>query len=602
MSGRYEKAITIETAISNIAERRYLLPSIQRKFTWGMDQVCRLFDSVMQHYPVNSLMLWKVDSAEIREGFRFYEFLTKYIERFGENNPDFDTKGHGEFYAVIDGQQRLTSLYVGLKGTYAVKKPRIWWPKAYDPWILPPRKLYLNLASPLDPEHNDDQLIYNFQFLTDDDVARKPNDDENLWFEVGKILQFPKVETDDEIVDLVLDYLDEVGQARNQFARKTLSRLYYAIRREEVLNYFVEESQDIGRVLDIFIRTNEGGTPLRPSDLLMSIMSASWEDARDRVDDLVNFIRAELGFSIDRDLVMKATVMLTDADVQLQARNFDASNVARIRQLWDEIREALVESFRLVASFGLNDASLRAKNAVLPIAYYIFHKGRDEATGTRGLARQINKPIVHHDERLKLRKWLLMSLLRGVFGRAADSLLRTLRRTLREHMNDPEGFPLSTIVEGSRGTPRDLTFDDVFVDRLLATQADDPNCHSILALLQPDVDIQHHLHIDHLHPAHGFSKDQLDTYDFLTNSPELREFYETRENWNSIGNLWLLTESENTSKGATPLKDWLEPRLGKTTLDPLIPTDASLEFDQFSTFFEKRRALLKAKLVALVKD
>lgn len=601
MGSRYEKAITIETAIKNIAERRYLLPSIQRKFTWDMDQVCRLFDSLMQHYPVNSLMLWKVDSAEIREGFRFYEFLTKYIERFGENNPDFDTKGHGEFYAVIDGQQRLTSLYVGLKGTYAVKKPRIWWPKAYDPRALPPRKLYLNLAAPLDPERSDDQLFYDFQFLTEDDIAPKPND-ENLWFEVGQILRFPSVETDDEIDDRVFGYLDEIGQASNQFARKTLRRLYYAIRREEVLNYFVEESQDIGRVLDIFIRTNEGGTPLRPSDLLMSIMSASWEDARDRVDELVNFIRTELGFSIDRDLVMKATVMLTDADVQLQARNFDASNVARIRQLWNEIHQALIESFSLIASFGLNDASLRAKNAVLPIAYYLFHKGRDETTGTHGLASQINTPTVHHDERFKLRKWLLMSLLRGVFGRAADSLLRTLRRTLREHMNDPDGFPLAVIIDNSRGTPRDLTFDDVFVDRLLATQAGDPNCYSILALLQPDVDIQQHLHIDHLHPAHGFSKDQLDTHDFFADDTELREFYENREHWNSIGNLWLLTESENTSKGATPLKDWLEPRLGRTTLDPLIPTNASLDFDQFQDFFKKRRALLKAKLESLVRD
>ncbi|CAI9402682.1 DUF262 domain-containing protein [Aestuariimicrobium sp. T2.26MG-19.2B] len=116
MAGGYEKAITIESAIRSIAERRYLLPSIQRKFTWDMDQVCRLFDSIMRHYPINSLMLWKVDSAEVRAGFRFYEFLTKYAERYAEDNPDFDTKGHGEFYAVIDGQQRLTSLYIGLKG------------------------------------------------------------------------------------------------------------------------------------------------------------------------------------------------------------------------------------------------------------------------------------------------------------------------------------------------------------------------------------------------------------------------------------------------------------------------------------------------------
>ena len=600
MAGGYEKAITVESAIRNIAERRYLLPSIQRKFTWDMGQVCRLFDSIMQHYPVNSLMLWKVDSAEIRDGFRFYEFLTKYVERFAENNLDFDTKGHGEFHAVIDGQQRLTSLYIGLKGTYGVKKHRARWPKAYDPAVLPPRTLYLNLAAPLDPERNDDQLIYDFQFLTADGLVKKPTDSENLWFEVGQILQFPTVETDDEIVDHVMDYLDRLGHGRNQFARKTLSRLYFAILREAILNYFVEESQDIGRVLDIFIRTNEGGTPLRFSDLLMSIMSANWEDARDRVDELVNLVRTEFGFSIDRDLVMKAAVMITDADVRFQARNFDASNVAKIRDAWEDIRDSLVESFRMIASFGLNDASLRAKNAVLPIAYYLFHKERDQVSGARGLFTTINKPIAHRDERTKMRQWLLMSLLRSVFGRAADSLLTSLRRVIRENLDDADGFPLDRILAGYKGTSRDLTFDDVFVDRLLATQKGDPNCYSILALLQPDVDIQQILHADHLHPAADFGKDRLDHREFLNGNPDLRAFYEDRENWNGVSNLWLLTESENTSKQDKPLKDWLEPRLGKTALDPLIPAGTSLDFADYKDFIEKRRAFLKVKLEGMV--
>ncbi|MDN5746235.1 MAG: hypothetical protein L0H31_14110, partial [Nocardioidaceae bacterium] len=439
-----------------------------------------------------------------------------------------------------------------------------------------------------------------FQFLTAEGHAKKPADAENLWFEVGQILQFPIVETDDEIVDHVMDYLEEVEHGRNQFARKTLSRLYYAIRREEVLNYFAEESQDIGRVLDIFIRTIEGGTPRGFSDRLIAILAANWEDARDRVDELVNLVRTEFGFSIDRDLVMKAAVMITDADVRFQARNFDASSVANIRDTWDDIRDALVESFRMIASFGLNDASLRAKNAVLPIAYYLFHKGRNTSSGARGLFTTINKPIAHRSERAKMRQWLLMSLLRAVFGRAADSLLTSLRRVIRDNLDDADGFPLDKILAGYRGTARDLNFDEVFVDRLLTTQKEDPNCYSILALLQPDVDIQQILHADHLHPAADFGKDRLDKRDFLTGSPELRAFYEDRENWNGVSNLWLLTESENTSKQDKALKDWMEPRLGKTTLDPLIPPDTSLDFKDYKDFIEQRRAFLKTKLEGIV--
>ncbi|MBK8730856.1 MAG: hypothetical protein IPM00_16625 [Tetrasphaera sp.] len=171
---------------------------------------------------------------------------------------------------------------------------------------------------------------------------------------------------------------------------------------------------------------------------------------------------------------------------------------------------------------------------------------------------------------------------------------------IRDNLDESDGFPLDKILAGYRGTARDLTFDDVFVDRLLVTQKDDPNCYSILALLQPDVDIQQILHADHLHPAADFSKDRLDKREFLIGNPELRAFYEDRENWNSVSNLWLLTESENTSKQDKPLKDWLEPRLGKTVLDPLIPADTSLDFVDYKDFIEKRRAFLKAKLEGLV--
>jgi hypothetical protein len=92
----------------------------------------------------------------------------------------------------------------------------------------------------------------------------------------------------------------------------------------------------------------------------------------------------------------------------------------------------------------------------------------------------------------------------------------------------------------------------------------------------------------------------LDKRDFLDGDADLRGFYEDRSNWNGIGNLWLLSESENTSKQDKPLKDWLEPRLGQTTLDPLIPAGTSLDFADFEDFIEHRRAFLKAKLEGLI--
>lgn len=417
---------------------------------------------------------------------------------------------------------------------------------------------------------------------------------------MGKILEFPPVETDDEIVDHVLTYLATIDQASNVHARRTLSRLYHAIRRQPLINYYIETNQKIDHVLDIFIRTNQGGTQLTFSDLLMSITAANWEDAREHVDELVNHVRTDLGFSIDRNFVMKAAAMITDADVRFRVRNFDATNVANIRSQWDDIRDAVVAAFRLVSSFGLNDVSLRAKNAVIPVSYYLFHKGRDPENGCRGLFTTINKPISNQGDRKAIRQWLLMSLLRGVFGFSGDALLTRLRNTIRANIDDPAGFPLPQIIDAARGTTRDLRFDGEFIENLLRTQKGDPSSYAILALLQPGLDINQILHLDHLHPAVAFRAERLDAHDFLNADPALREFYGDPGNWNSIVNLHLLSESENTSKKDAPLKQWLEARKGETLVDPLIPAGTDLAFEAFPEFVAARAGKVRSMLETLV--
>ncbi len=108
---------TIKTAMDNIASNNFVLPAIQRKFVWSPEQIEMLFDSIMRDYPINGFMLWRVEDADIRKTQQFYGFLQNYCEHFHETNPDFASEAKQDFFAVIDGQQRLTSLYIGLFGT-----------------------------------------------------------------------------------------------------------------------------------------------------------------------------------------------------------------------------------------------------------------------------------------------------------------------------------------------------------------------------------------------------------------------------------------------------------------------------------------------------
>lgn len=596
MAGDYGKAISIEKAIQNIVSRKYLLPAIQRNFTWSSSQIEVLFDSIMRGYPINTFMFWYVTDKEVKSSFRFYQFLEKYCERFEEYNPGFDTKGHGDFYAVIDGQQRLTSLYIGLKGTYAYKLPRKWWPKTKDDSVLPPRRLYLNLAASLEEDDNEEMMIYEFKFLSNKDLEKSKQKGNKFWFQVGEVLNFDLAETVDDALDIVMDYLDNNNLSDNRYARKTLTRLYTAMRMENTIHFYNETNQNIDHVLDIFIRTNHGGTPLSYSDLLMSIAIANWKkDAREQIDDLVTQVRfgSDMEFSINRDFVLKTALMITGADVKFRVKNFTKIQVVEVEKNWDEIKQCIIETFRLIRSFGLNDSSLRAKNAAIPIAYYIFHKNRDIVNKKFGLYKTINNQAKYHNDKREMQIWLRMSLLKGVFGGQGDSILIALRKILKENMTSSL-FPRVEIINAFRGKRKDIVFDDDFIDGLLKTQKDDSACFSILALLLPDLDYSRSLHKDHLHPESAFKN--LDQYNFLKNDPNKRTFFGNPENWNSILNLHLLDASKNISKLATPLETWFNQQSSLTKDMLLIPDRTSLKFENFEDFISDRYTKLKTIL------
>jgi uncharacterized protein with ParB-like and HNH nuclease domain len=116
----YETPITIKKAIDNIKKRHYVLPSIQREFVWGTDQIETLFDSLMRDYPIGTFLFWKVDKGKIKD-FQFYEFLKKYHEKDHRHNLKADLADDEDIIALLDGQQRMTSLYLALVGSYTFK-------------------------------------------------------------------------------------------------------------------------------------------------------------------------------------------------------------------------------------------------------------------------------------------------------------------------------------------------------------------------------------------------------------------------------------------------------------------------------------------------
>ncbi|MES2899496.1 MAG: DUF262 domain-containing protein [Pseudomonadota bacterium] len=598
MPSSFEKAITILQAIRNIDNRTFLLPALQRNFVWTPQQICILFDSLMREYPINTFMLWDVNDQSIKDKYRFYSFLSHYCQRFNEANDYVPT--HGDFHdfkAVIDGQQRLTSIYIGLKGTYAYKQPRVWWPATQNDTVLPPRRLYLNLARGMQGDEDEDKFaMYNFRFLTDKQFQNLNLKAHGEWFEVGKVLSLPEVKTVDQITfKVVLPYLKAIQLHENEFACAALTRLYHLIRYEPVINFYNETSQDIDHVLDVFIRTNSGGTPLAFSDLLMSIAIANWEgDARRDIDSLVTDVRqgSDMKFSIGRDWVLKACLMLTDADVRFRVKNFDVARVGIIQKQWPAIKECLTTTFKLLRLMGFNDESIRAKNAIIPIAYYLYRQVHEN----KPLYASITNLKWLRDERAAIARWLNMVLLKSSFSGQADAVLTRMYRLLKRHL-DIRRFPLDKIIEAFVGTNRDLRFDEAYLRGLLDIEHGDPRCRPVLNLLYPDVNENLQFDIDHLHPSSAFTKKALNACPFLAGQTELRKYYENRSNWNSMANLHLLSASQNRSKQDKSLSDWMAgPDAGFKKDQLLLDPNDSLDFKDFMQFCDRRREALFQRL------
>lgn len=602
MAGEYEKALTIKEAIDAINNRDFLLPAIQRKFVWSSHQICVLFDSIMRGYPINSFMMWEVNDGKIKNGYKFYEFLNSYCQRFNEENPLFITNAaFKNFKAIIDGQQRLTSLYIGLCGTYAYKQPRKRWPNTRDDNVLPPRKLYLDLASSLESEDDESLMRFNFKFLTDkqyQNAAANP-DSHHHWFCVHKILEMPQVDDSDDVKNKVVGpYLEKNDLVGNAFAGDALSQLYDVIRSQRIIHYFNETSQQIDHVLDVFIRTNSGGTKLDFSDLLMSIAVAHWDgDFRKEIDELTKQIHqsSEMGFYMERDWVLKTCLMLCDVDVRFKVKNFNSEQVRHLQLNWESIKECIKQTLKLIRRFGINPQSLTSKNAVIPISYYLFkqrHHGK-------ALYESINNLAKHYEQREIISRWFYMALLKGVFGGQADTILSSMRDVLRKHIDEPI-FPLDDIIERYRATNKDLRFDEDYIDSLLSIQYGEGRCRALLHLLFPEMRETEVFHIDHLHPRASFELKKLKANSVIAEDEELMAFFRKAEHWNAMPNLHLLNDSQNSSKNDRPLNDWLSDGKVNLTAETLLVSGVDLSFEAFPEFFAKRRQALRERLISRV--
>lgn len=563
----------IPTRVSDIirqVNRDIYLPAIQREFVWGTDRIERLFDSIMADFPIGSFLYWRLDQKN-KDEWPVYEFMRDFDSDTPHNQPANMAGITKDIILVLDGQQRITALFIGLKGSFRYFYFR--WRKT---------QLYLNLLKPPVPDDdNPEELTYGFAFRENDEPE---GDKSQLWYKVGRILDFEDAE--DAKLDMKAQ-LAALSDSQKENANKLIGRLHNRIHTTLVGNYYQEKSQDYDKVLQEFVRANSAGQPLEYSDLLLATATAKWEtlDARSEIHNFTDSInKIGNGYGFGKDFVLKACLYLTEnLPIQYKVKNFTKTNLRTIEGNWEKIKESLSLTVRLISRFGFNAKNIVAPLALLPIAFYLMKRNNfafDTSSNAEDSAAQI-----------AIRKWFIFSTLKNAFGKSTDTTLTRLRELLSVCAPTIQ-FPADSLYKSLGIEPR---LNEAEIERILRFGYQSRYANLVLSLLYPDRYWKDTLfHEDHIFPQSEFQLRLLKKrgYDDTKIQSYISKF-------NILSNLQLLTDSENLSKNATPFNEWIQTRDVDFRKRHLIPDLTNYGFDLFEEFSNARADLIIRALKAL---
>lgn len=581
---------TVALTVDKI-NHEYFLPAIQRPFVWGPEQMVALFDSLMKGYPISSFLYWNVASENAVQ-WQIYKFAEHF--RFGEiHNEIADTSGRKPTL-VLDGQQRLTSMLIGLRGSFTVKAKGKRWD---NPNAWQRKRLYIDLLVdpaqiPRSEEANDIEHPYGFE-LFESSPQSGPT---NLWIKVGDILNYSDPAHFAAFVSKTLERLPATKDwTVVETAKRNLQRLYDMIWVDRIISFYTETDQDYDRVLGIFVRANDAGTKLSRSDIMLSMMSSKWTDISAR-EEIYNFVetlnnRLDRKNDVSKDFVMKACLLLSGLDHIYQVKNFTNRNLAIMRGNWMKIQQSLKRTFQLVNSFGIDRENLTSLNSLMPIAYYLHKTEFDILSATTSF-------FVTNAERI--RRWLIAALLSRVFGGQSDHTIGAAKDAIDSSLRETRDFPLFALNRAlTRQIKRPSNLTGEALAEAMEFQYGNREIFLLLSLLYENKGWGSlNYHVDHIFP-----QSRIDRKILMKNNIPMSKIEQLSSCANRIGNLQLLTSAENLEKSNATFEDWIRTR-DRSVLDKhLIPENEHLwSVMMLPQFVAEREKRIMKRLLSLQGD
>lgn len=427
--------LTVNQLIEKIDTGELGLPELQRPFIWKDSKVRDLFDSLMRGYPIGYLMLWECPSLEKKKSI-------------GVDLHSYDSPKE----VIIDGQQRLTSLYAVMKGKKVINSK-------FDEKsiIISYNPLQDKFEVGYQATKKDPEWIYNIS-----DV-----------YTTSSSFKFIN-----SFIKRLSEYRECKGGVLTEAEQDTISESINAIvnLKNHTLPVFdIKANAEEEDVSEIFVRVNSGGVSLKQNDFILTLLSLYWDEGRKEIEEFSkestfptkgkttsynqittvaaqDLIRVVMAYAFDRARLKYGYKLLRGADFDKRGAVDGELRIQRFDTLKDKLPDVLdVHSWHeflkaiMNAGYLSGDLILSGNAIFYSYAFYLIAKHRFHASYNENM----------HLTSLWFFYASLVSLYTGSFESTVESHLNSIKdlSTLKEYKD----FILSRVNERLTNDYFDIT-------------------------------------------------------------------------------------------------------------------------------------------------
>ncbi len=562
MSKINDTSISIYDAMQNIKNGKYVMPAFQRQYVWGMEQIEKLWDSILLDYPIATFLFWHVDDSNITWDTYFCQFLQNvtFNSRKQADTVNYELSSINVGLtdtAILDGQQRLTSLFLSLYGESYIRQKHA--RKSNAGGVCTKLLVELNKNKVCLDEEEYNSKKYDIRFS--DKIGKlSPTQ-----FEIKNILQ-EKYKNENLRNDAIDKAIVNVPNDSKDYARKILEKLCKKVYDEKLIRYteICDMSQD--DALEMFVRFNSGGKSLKKSEITMSILEAYWPSAKSEFGKLL--VGDYDGFGTD--FIIRLALMLYGDVIK---SNINKKTAEELKNNWNSFKLCLKNMSKVFADLNIDIKHFSSSwNVLLPIAYVIYYNPNFKSCIDG------------------IKSYLMRAIFFTYFHSGTTSKLQQMKTNINSY-----DFEIST--ELLNQIP-DLRVTDAKIEDVLNAEKGSRVAGEVLYYLSADwLNKNYKYEQDHLHPYSRFDVSK-------PFSVSVQEWGEWRSKRNRLPNLWLLEGRENGSKNDEPLIEYFNDKNeGQRQLfmsQAIIPDGVSLELQYFGDFYEKRKEELEKRVRELL--